>query len=94
MEFTEDKGGLFYLIIDSKAYEISVEFESIENISETKDGKLNLQYYVPGDNGNMMKRNEMYDCFEHEEFVKVYLTIKTQLNMNSNASSGSSSNGP
>eukprot|EP00347_Sterkiella_histriomuscorum_P016614 403352511 len=81
LEFTEDKSGQYFLIIDCKDYEVSVEFESVENILGTKDGKIQMLYYVPQDNGSMQKRSEVYDLFETEEFLNVYLNIKTQVNL-------------
>ncbi|CDW74319.1 UNKNOWN [Stylonychia lemnae] len=78
-EFVEDKTDDFYLIIDSKTSEISVNFDNIDEVQETKDGKLNILYFIPGDSGNMLKRNENYECFEIEEFLKVYTNIKASL---------------
>jgi len=41
---------------------------------------LNILYYVPtNDSGNMQKRNENFECFEIEEFLKVYTNIKASL---------------
>lgn len=66
------------MIIDCKEYEISVDFDSIEQVSQNKEGKISMSYYVPSESGgSMQKRNEIYELFETEEFINVYLNIKT-----------------
>lgn len=66
------------MIIDCKEYEISVDFDSIEQVSQNKEGKISMAYYVPSESGgSMQKRNEIYELFESEEFINVYLNIKT-----------------
>lgn len=72
------------MVIDSKQYEISVEFDSIEIFKEIGEGRLNLQYYVPGADGGsqFQKRNEVYDCCENDDLLQAYQSIKQQVENN------------
>jgi hypothetical protein len=65
------------LIIDCKAYEIAVSFKDIESLEETKDGKVSIVYYVPEESGKLVKRTELYDCFETEDIIRTFVNINT-----------------
>lgn len=66
------------MTIESRQNETRVEFDSIESITETKDGRMNLIYFVVNADGNgFTKRNETYECFEIADIVKAFGSIRT-----------------
>ena len=72
------------MVIDSKTYQISINFECIEYLGENKDGKLNIVYYLPSNDNNaanFQKKNETYECCENEEMIKVFKNIRNQIEM-------------
>lgn len=70
------------MIIDCKAYEIAVSFDSIELFAENKDDKINIVYYVPSnEKGELLKRNEVYECAENELIMKTYKSIKSTIDL-------------
>lgn len=74
----EERNNEYYMIIDSKQFEISVDIENVENLTEIKDGRLAIVYFVPQVDGSMQRRNETYEFFETSEILKVYNIIKNQ----------------
>jgi hypothetical protein len=83
MSIEEDKKRKeFYLIIDSKQNKITVDVVATESFKEDKDGRLNIVYYVPTNEGGRQKRNETYDVFEGDTLLKAYNGIETNLEQN------------
>jgi hypothetical protein len=64
------------MVIDSKKFEILVDIDNVENITEIKDGKLGFVYFVPEADGAMRRRMETYEFFETSEILKVFNIIK------------------
>lgn len=65
------------MVIDCKAYEIAVSVKDIDSLEETKDGKIQIVYSVPDEDGGMKKFNELYDCFETEDILRTFVNITT-----------------
>ena len=66
-------------MIDSKQVEISINFLRIDSFKMSKEGRLNIVYYVPSDQSGLIKRNENYECFEAEALMKTFESIMKKL---------------
>lgn len=61
------------MTIESRQAEVHVDFEAIESIQETKDGRMQLTYFLPNKEGTgFNKKTEIYDCFEIDAILKVF----------------------
>lgn len=60
---------------------MAVSLLDIESFEESKDGKITIVYFVPDDKGDMVKKNEVYDCFETEELVRTFKNISTNMKL-------------
>jgi hypothetical protein len=71
----------WFLIIDSRAFEIQVNCANIEEFTENKEQKLFLAYYLPGEstpgsNQTYTRKTEIYECCENELLLKTFESIK------------------
>ena len=72
----------YFLLIDSRQQEISINCENIENFSEGDDGKLNLTYMVPQTDffgrvkTEMERRIEEYECAESVLLINTFNGIR------------------
>eukprot|EP00347_Sterkiella_histriomuscorum_P015370 403357272 len=83
-EFIEEKDNEYNLLIESKTFSVTINFDMIDQFIESKEGKLNLIYYLPSNdlpNAKLIKKNETFECCENDEIIKVYKNIRNQLEM-------------
>jgi len=62
-------------MIGSKQFEVTVNLLNVEHFREGKDGRLNIVYLVPNNEGGVSKRNETYDCFELNTMIETFNSI-------------------
>ena len=73
----------YFLVVDCKKYEMQINLESIMVMQENKDGKLSIVYYVPkSKKEGFKKKSDTYDCFEIQDILKLFNTLKTELEAN------------
>lgn len=66
------------MTIESRQKVINVEFDAIDSITETKDGRLQIIYMLPNSDGNgFSKKNDTFDCFEIADILKVFSSVRT-----------------
>ena len=67
----------WFLIIDSRQFENTINCENIEDFSENKDKKLTLSYYIPDEKSNskFLRKQENYDCCENNNMLKTFQGI-------------------
>lgn len=69
------------MIIDSRQFKYTIDCEDIEDFSESKDGKLQLLYYLPDPKNTesppskYLRKQETFDCCENQLLVKVFKCI-------------------
>lgn len=48
-----------------------------------KDDKLSIIYYIPNEDGNGFKKvNDSFDCFEIDDILQIYNTIRNKIETN------------
>ena len=66
------------MTIESKKRLLQVEFEAIEQVSESKEGRLSIEYFSANKLGSgFSKKSVNFDCFEVSDIVKVFSSIRT-----------------
>lgn len=66
------------MTIESRKRLMQVEFEAIEQVSESKEGRLNIEYFSANKLGSgFSKKSVTFDCFEVSDIVKVFSSIRT-----------------
>ena len=77
----KDKDLIWYLVIDSRSFENTINCENIEEFSESKDGYLNLTYYIPGlgNSSKFTRKQEQYDCCENKFLLKTFMGIRKRI---------------
>ena len=89
-EFVEDteptqKGKKFewFLIIDSRQTEKTINCENIEEFIEKDDGRLSLIYFIPEEAKNeelkFKRQSETFECCENKLILKTYLGIQKRI---------------
>jgi hypothetical protein len=63
------------LTLESRQTELKIDFEAIESIVETKDGRLCLIYFKTGGQG-FKKKEDTFECFEIHDIIKCYQSIR------------------
>ena len=63
------------MCLESRQSELKIDFEAIESITETKDGRLGLTYFKTDGNG-FKKKEETFECFEIHDIIKCYHSIR------------------
>ncbi|CDW87547.1 UNKNOWN [Stylonychia lemnae] len=84
-EFREDINQNYFLLIDSKSFSLSINFEDLDFIGENKEGKLQIVYFVSSkdsNQANFKKQSEIYECCENEEMIQTYQNIRNQVQIN------------
>lgn len=57
---------------------MQVDLEAVESISETQEGRLRMVYFAANVDANgFSKRTETFDCFEINDILKTYKSVKT-----------------
>ena len=71
----------WFLLIDSRQYEISINIENVEEFSETKDKKLFLVYYLPDEKSpeKFIRKSDTFDCCENGLILKTFGSIYKQI---------------
>ena len=68
------------MAIESRKRLLQVDFEAIEHVSESKEGRLSIEYFTVNKLGSgFSKKSVTFDCFEVADIVKVYSSIRTIL---------------
>lgn len=71
-------GREYALSVESRQKVVRVELESVEAVRETKDGRLAVSYFAQKKDGSgFSKHSDLYECFEIEDVVKVFQSIRT-----------------
>lgn len=67
----------WFLLIDSRKYEMTINVENIEEFSESKEQKLNLVYYLPDEKeaDKFVRKSETFDCCENGLILKTFSGI-------------------
>ena len=63
------------LSLESRQSELKIDFEAIESINETKDGRLGLIYFRT-EGGGFKKKEDLFECFEIHDIIKCYNSIR------------------
>ena len=86
MHVTDKTPHQFFLLIDSKATEISVNCENIESLVMVSDNRFTINYFVPLTDllgrvkGDQLERKiEDYECAEAEFIHKTWQNIRSKL---------------
>lgn len=72
----------YFLVIENRNQEISINCTNVENFTTNQDGTLTLIYHIPmkdvfGRTKNEMERRiEEYDCAESQQLLKTYQGIR------------------
>lgn len=78
MSFERDKEEDF-LIIDSREFEISVDFDSIQAFKLDSDQRIQIAYFLPEhDGGSFQKRTEVFETCETQDLIAAYEAIKKE----------------
>ena len=68
----------YFLIIDSKSIEITINCANIEQMCENQERLLKIIYYIPEIGQNRLQRKQdLIDCCENQLIVKTYIGIRS-----------------
>ena len=72
---------MWFLIIDSRSYMNTVNLMNVENLEETKDGRLTLVYFIADQkqDGKFNKKQEIYDCCENELILRTWMGARKRV---------------
>ena len=64
----------WYLKLDSKLWETSINCENIEEFKENTETKLELTYYLPDEKkeGKFVRHQDFFDCCENKLILKTF----------------------
>ena len=82
MEFVKGEDSDVFMVIDYRHETMTINFNNIDQFMENDEsGRLILIYHVPSgkDDGNMVKRNDEFECAENELILKTFIGIRSKL---------------
>lgn len=65
-------------MIDSKKLKTTINVDSIDTFRESKDGRINVVYYLPSKSkdGPLLKKNQSYEVCESDILLKIFNAIE------------------
>lgn len=76
----------WYLVMDSKSKEVTINCENIEDISVNQEDQVVITYYLPegkspkaSEKEKFIRKQDLLECCENNLIIKTYQGIRKQI---------------